>query len=327
MREIPWGKREKISGNYVDRYMLAVKRFHKYGKDALKFGPIEERIWNVYSRSSDTLEQLFKGLPRIRSQSGLSDVFIKAAYRAQFYLPYMEHIFETENVPPVITRLPFVESMFDLNAKSRQGALGIWQFMQSTAKNYLHVGKLIDERRSPFKATKAASKYLKNAHEVIRSWPLTVTSYNFGVNGILKAINTLNTRNIEIIINNYKSPSFQYASKNFYSEFLAAVLVYNHLIAQGRISEVAGRTDIKSFILTHRLSINELLKATELNEDTFKKYNPCVKDTAFTHFRKERLPIPYEIFLPSELAKLAEKQINRKYSMAIQAGYSPEMGP
>lgn len=321
--DIPWRTREKTAQSYVNRYTLAIDRFRKYGKDALKYGAIEERIWNVYSRSSALTEELFAGKPKLRSQSGLSDIFIKAASRAQFYLPYMEKIFQSEGVPSVITRLPFVESMFDLNAKSKQGALGIWQFMHSTAKRFMLISRLVDERRSPFKATKAAALYLKDGYSQLQSWPLTVTSYNYGVNGMSKAINMLNTRNIDFIIGNYKSPTFQYASKNFYSEFLAAVLVYNYLIEQGRISDLEHTTDIKSFVLTHRLSLNELLAGSGVREDLFKKYNPCIKDIAFTHFRREKLPVPFEIFLPSKQALFAEKQLNRKYTMSTRAGYSP----
>jgi hypothetical protein len=66
-----------------------------------------------------------------------------------------------------------------------------------------------------------------------------------------------------------------------------------------------------------------LLTASGIPEDIFKKYNPCIKDIAFTHFRKEKLPVPYEIFLPSQLANFAEKQINRRYSMSTLAGYTP----
>jgi membrane-bound lytic murein transglycosylase D len=322
IKAVSWGTRQKITDAYEERYELALKRFHKLGKDALKYGAIEKRVWDVYSRSPLAIEELLRGQSNIRTQGGLSEVFYKAAYRAEFYLPYMEHIFESHGLPPVLTRLPFVESMFNLNAKSKQGALGIWQFMQTTAKKFLKVGRLIDERRSPFKATKAAAEYLKEAHQQIGAWPLTITSYNFGVNGMLRAINSLETRDIETIVTKYKSPSFQYASKNFYSEFLAAVLVYNHLIAQGRITAAAGSSRIQSFTLTQKLSVWELIRSAEISEETFRKYNPCVKEVAYTRFQKEKLPVPYEIFLPSHLAKLAEKQINLKYSMAIEADHS-----
>ncbi len=323
VKEINWGAKDKITQTYVERYSLALERFKKYQRTALKFGPIEERIWNVYSRTPQTLAELYDGKVRIRAQAGLADQFIRAANRAQFYLPYMEKIFQNYGVPPVITRLPFVESMFDLSARSKQGAVGIWQFMQLTAKKYLRVTHLIDERRSPFKATRAAAKYLKNSFEQLGSWPITVTSYNYGVNGMMKAINTLNTRNLDFIISNYKAPAFQYASKNFYAEFVAAVLVYNRLAERGLISSPDKNTEIKSFILNRQLSLGELIKASGIKEDVFKRYNPCLKEIAFTHFRHEKLPIPYEIFLPSQLANFAEKQINRRYALATGRDHRP----
>ena len=70
----------------------------------------------------------------------------------------MEKTFREEGIPPIITRLAFVESMFNLKARSRVGASGIWQFMPQTAKKYMRINRLVDERNSPFKATKGAAK-------------------------------------------------------------------------------------------------------------------------------------------------------------------------
>lgn len=320
--KIPENLKRKTIKAYVKRYKLAMKRFKLHHEKALAYGAIEERIWKVYAQDPETLKDLYRGKTRIRSQNGLAEVFIKATERAEFYLPYMEAVFREHKVPTVITRLPFVESMFNLKARSKQGALGIWQFMRSTAKEFLIVNRLVDERLSPFKATKAAAEYLENAYSRLKSWPLSVVGYNYGVNGMMKAINTLKTRDIEIIIGNYKTAAFQYASKNFYAEFIAAVLVYNYLLEKKIIKEPSKNNTVKSFILTKKLSATELIKTSGVSKAIFRKYNPCIKDIAFTHFKNKKLPTPFEVFLPAHLLRSAERKMNKAYSLSTIKGYS-----
>lgn len=82
---------------------------------------------------------------------------------------------------------PFIESSFDYSAHSSVGAAGIWQFMPRTARVYkMAVGRYVDERRDPIKATRAAAKYLKTAYDALGSWPLAIVSYNHGVGGVRK---------------------------------------------------------------------------------------------------------------------------------------------
>lgn len=320
--DIPWSTRERIIDAYVSRYNLALDRFHRLKNYALKYGAIEARVWDVYSQSQETLANLYNGKTRLRSQSGLADEFIRAVHRAQPYLPYMEKIFADYNVPPVLTRLPFVESMFQISAKSKQGAVGIWQFMRTTAKQFLRVSHLVDERRSPFKATRAAAKYFRNSYDQLQAWPLTVTSYNYGTNGMIKAVGQLKSRDIDVIIGNYKSPSFQYASKNFYSEFIAAVEVYNKLLEEKRIPP-EDETEIRSFMLRRPISIADLVNTGGIDEEILKKYNPCLKDIAFSQFKREKLPTPFEVFLPKEIASNAEDLLNKRYAMATQTEVFP----
>ncbi|MBI2602081.1 MAG: lytic transglycosylase domain-containing protein [Deltaproteobacteria bacterium] len=301
-------EKERLTEAYIDRYNLAIKRFKLEKKDALQYGAIEKRIWSVYGSSSQTLAKLFLGQVSLRSQLGLADRFIEAAYRAKDYLPYMESIFDEYGVPPVVTRMAFVESMFNIKAKSKAGAAGIWQFMPQTGKRYLRINELVDERLSPFKATKAAAQFLKNSYGKLESWPLTITSYNYGLNGILKAVNRLNTRSLNSIIELYEAPNFQYASKNFYAEFVAAVNVYNTLVLLKKIPRPEDASNVKAFALKKRLSVDELVLSSGVDIEVFKKYNPCIRDKTFSSYKHVKLPFPYEVFLPSKLASFVENR-------------------
>jgi membrane-bound lytic murein transglycosylase D len=127
--------------------------------------------------------------------------FADAIRVSRHYLKAMEVIFRREGVPVELTRLPFIESSFDVQAYSKVGAAGIWQFMPSTGRLYnLRINPAFDERRDPLMASEAAARFLKANYEKLGSWPLAITAYNYGPAGLATAVNTLNTADIATII-------------------------------------------------------------------------------------------------------------------------------
>ena len=153
-------------------------------------------------------------------------------------------IFRQVGVPSVITRLAFVESMFNYKARSRAGAVGVWQFMPKTGKQFLVINRHIDERKSIYKSTRAAAKLLLINYRYLGSWPLAITAYNHGMGSMSKAVKKIGSSRIEDIIANYKGRSFGFASKNFYAEFLAAANIYK-LYPSSRVSSKSLVVPIK----------------------------------------------------------------------------------
>src|SRR5204863_7703720 len=119
---------------------------------------------------------------------------------------------------------PLVESSFQ-NAKSKAGAVGLWQFMSSTGKLYMKVSSKLDERLDPVRSSEAAAHLLRDNYSALGVWPLAITAYNHGRGGMLQA-QRLYGSDLPTIIDAYRGPVFGYASMNFYSEFIAAVDVY-----------------------------------------------------------------------------------------------------
>ena len=117
--------------------------------------------------------------------------------------------------------LPHVESSFQARARSSAGAVGIWQFTRGTGRKYLKITSAIDERLDPIAAAHGAAQYLADAYEELASWPIALTAYNHGVGGMAKAVKD-HGADYEQIFNEYEGRRFGFASKNFYSEFLAA---------------------------------------------------------------------------------------------------------
>lgn len=108
---------------------------------------------------------------------------------SNFYNPIFEEALESYQLPLELKYLPIIESALNPTATSRAGAVGLWQFMIVTGKQYgLEITSLIDERRDPIKASYAAAHYLRDLYNIFGDWTLVIASYNCGPNNVNKAI-------------------------------------------------------------------------------------------------------------------------------------------
>jgi len=135
-------------------------------------------------------------------------------------------VLRENDLPLELAYLPHVESSFDVEAESHAGAIGLWQLMPETAKQLdLRVDAKVDERKQPYKATVAAATYLRAAYDQLQSWPLAITSYNYGINGTRRAMDSIGSNTLHDLLEFHSSPLFGFASRNFYAQFLAALHV------------------------------------------------------------------------------------------------------
>ncbi len=108
---------------------------------------------------------------------------------APVYFPLFEEMLDKYNLPYELKYLAIVESALNPNARSRAGAVGLWQFMYRTGKMYgLQIDSYKDERSDPYKSTDAACRYLKKLYEMYGSWDLALAAYNSGPGNVNKAI-------------------------------------------------------------------------------------------------------------------------------------------
>lgn len=109
--------------------------------------------------------------------------------RTAKYFPIIEPILKEHNIPADFKYLCVIESSLT-NAVSPAGAVGFWQFMKGTGREYgLEVNKYIDERRNIEKSTHAACKYLNKMYKKFNNWTLVAASYNVGYTGLKKRMN------------------------------------------------------------------------------------------------------------------------------------------
>jgi membrane-bound lytic murein transglycosylase D len=106
-----------------------------------------------------------------------------------YYFPMIEDIFDSYGLPTELKFMAVIESALNVNAVSRRGATGLWQFMYSTGRMYgLTINSIVDERRDPVKSTHAAAKYLKDLYNIYHDWTLVIAAYNCGPGNVNKAI-------------------------------------------------------------------------------------------------------------------------------------------
>lgn len=181
----------------------------------------------------DVQERLDKELIRYIYYHSATIMNIKRAAR---WRPEMTKILKSNGVPEDFFYLCVAESHLT-NATSPAGAKGFWQFMKPTANMYgLEVSKQVDERYDPIKATKAACRYLKDAHRKFKNWTLVAASYNMGMGGLQKQINRQKVDNyydlylnretaayvfrilaIKTVLDNPESYGFQIREEQLYS--------------------------------------------------------------------------------------------------------------
>ena len=195
-----------------------IKSFFAKTKDEIKI----KKIVTVNIKNGFNTQTAWQN---VRVQLGQKDSILDGLKNSFKYLPVIEDIFKENGLPWELTRIPFVESSFNVSADSKVGAKGIWQIMGVTGKKFMETEVTYDERRSPFKASAVAAKLLKENYDILKSWPLAITAYNHGPGGLKKASQQLGTKDIVKIIAGYKGKTFGFASQNFYSEFLAALYV------------------------------------------------------------------------------------------------------
>ena len=183
--------------------------------------PSEQKLATHIRASSGGPGAIVGASERLRSQRGMRERFKRGLEISGRYDAAFRGVFREAGLPEDLAYLPHVESSFQNHAASSAGAVGMWQFMPGTARHFGMLNAAVDERRDPVASAQGAARYLGNAHDRLGSWPLALTSYNHGVGGMKRAQETFGN-DFVAIVRNYSGASFGFASRNFYTEFLAA---------------------------------------------------------------------------------------------------------
>jgi membrane-bound lytic murein transglycosylase D len=217
---LPSARRDAVDAER-EKLEAMLKRLAAGAKD---LSEDEQKIAALFGTDATTT-RFTEAARSVRFQLGQSDRFREGLERSGAWEAHIAQVFANLGLPAELAALPHVESSFDPSAYSKVGAAGLWQFMRATGKRYLRVDDAVDERLDPFRATEAAAQLLDFNYRFLGSWPLALTAYNHGAAGMRRARDAVNTTDIATIVRKHKSPSFGFASRNFYVSFLAALTI------------------------------------------------------------------------------------------------------
>ncbi len=285
-----------------------------------------------YTREEKTLLTLFPSknakevrtaAENVRCQQGNRDRFVAALKRYETYKEHVLNVLGEAGLSKDIVYLPFVESAYNPRAYSRVGAAGLWQIMPRTARTLgLQLSATIDERFDAEVSTWAAARYLRHSTDTLTARakeinpavtsaqinPFVITSYNYGLAGMHRAMDQVGPDYIAVL-SKYKSRSFRTAVRNFYASFLAA----RH-VAQNSNKYFGNIKADDSFrhsivVLKNATSVERATRVFKVSTAKLKELNPALTSNVWKGWRL--IPDGYSLRLPyredgwrQQLAKL-----------------------
>lgn len=210
------------------------------------------------------------------------------------YMPIFEEALDLYDLPLELKYLPVIESGLNPTATSRQGATGLWQFMLRTGKIYgLQATTLVDERRDPVKATRAAARYLKDLYDIYHDWNLVLAAYNCGPGTINKAIRRAGGEKDFWTLYNYLPKE----TRGYVPAFIAAnyIMTYycEHNISPMNMTMPESTDTVH---ISRSLNLNQIAEVCKIDIDQLRALNP--------EYKKDIIPgneKPYALRLPTNM--------------------------
>ena len=214
-----WSERRRQVGQALDEHRAALKALADNSLDPRT--PLQAQLHGRLPENA-TREEIIDLAERLRFQGGLRENFRDGLARSGQWRGYIAGALAEAEVPAELIALPHVESSFNPVARSHAGAAGLWQFTAGTGREFMRVDPVVDERLDPWLSTRAAVALLERNYEALGAWPLAITAYNHGANGMRRAINEVGSTDYMQVREAYRGPRFGFASRNFYPALLAA---------------------------------------------------------------------------------------------------------
>ncbi|MCP4262399.1 MAG: transglycosylase SLT domain-containing protein, partial [Planctomycetes bacterium] len=258
-------------------------------------GAEERRIADLFGPNAKSSDYR-AAMKNIRCQVGQKERFRRGIIRSGAYMEEIKQIFREFGLPEDLSYLPHVESSFNPKAYSKFGAAGIWQFTRSTGRRFMTVGYTVDQRRDPILSSRSAARLLKMNYDELGSWPMAITAYNHGTEGMLRAKRTKG--NYERIFKEYRSRIFKFASRNFYSEFLAAREVAKKYRDYFGALTLDAPVDVTEVALSGYASLAEIAHHLNLNIEVIRNLNLDLRGPVIRG--QKYVPKGYHLRLPAD---------------------------
>ncbi|MBP5602265.1 MAG: transglycosylase SLT domain-containing protein [Treponema sp.] len=253
-----------------------------------------------------------------------TQVLYNALENAIDYRLYVRKALEEAGLPPELEYLPIVESNYKTNAKSKSGALGLWQFMANSVKPFLTLNDYVDERLDPWKETDAALKKLKENHDLFGDWLIAIGAYNCGAGAMSRALAKADKKDFWYLCDKNLIPSQTqlYVPKLLAIADLATNSEYFGIDIPLHQEEYEvlynERNAVFDYVTVDKAySINTLAQNMRIDQDELKRLNPSFI-LGFTHPSTTstiRLPAGTELLARSTLETMEPIDFPIKYTV------------
>ena len=277
----------------------------------------------------------------------LNEKWLKHLYNvlesAMEYRLFVRKSVQDKNLPEILEYLPVVESNYKTSAKSKSGAIGMWQFMANSVYPFLVLDDFVDERLDPWKSTEAALKKLTENYNYFNDWLIAIAAYNCGVGAMNKILRKAEKKDFWYLVDkkllpqqtaDYVPKLIAIADLAINSEYYQIDLPNHNEEYEMLINEKNGNFDY--IIVEKAYSLKQLASEMRMDYETLKKLNPSfVRGMTYPVKKSEiRLPLGMKKSAEDAIAKLipidfpfkytVEKgdslwSISRKYKVSIQS--------
>ena len=212
--------------------------------------------------------------------------FDRFLVRSARFLPYARKVFTDRGIPGDLVYIFIIESGGNPNARSRAGAVGIWQFMPRTGLHYrLRQNSWIDERRDPYKATHAAADYLLKLYSDFGDWYLAAAAYNAGEGKIGRALSGTGAKDFFELCRLDDALEYRARLRNETREYVPRLIAVAKIM---RNLERLGFTkpspdlawDLRPLTLPPGTNLTALARHLNLSWEEFSGMNPAFRRTS-----------------------------------------------
>jgi len=215
---------------------------------------------------------------------------------AELYFPIFEEALDRHGIPLEMKYLAVVESALNPSARSRAGAVGLWQFMLPTGKMYgLDVDSYVDERHDIYLSTEAACRYLKYLYSLYDNWEMAMAAYNCGPGNVNKAIRRSGGRRDYWAIYDHLPRE----TRGYVPAFIAVNYIFNHY-ADHNIYPVAPTYcayEVDTVQVCYPLDLTAIARATGVSPEEVRSLNPVFKQGLVPDVHE-----PVTLYLPKDAA-------------------------
>lgn len=230
-----------------------------------------------------------------KNEKGLRRFYKRSIERGKVILPTLRNILGDENVSDLFIYLSMVESGFVSSAVSPKKAVGLWQFMPVTAKQYnLTVNENYDERCDTRSSTSAAIAYLNKLYRQFGKWYVAAMAYNCGEGCVERAIQKAGTDDISVLTDDRLKYLPKETRDYIKKILLVAMIGENEVLGFNIHGSSIVNLDVTEVEVSGGTDLAEVASLLSMKKDELLKLNKKVKN-GILPYEKPR----YKIMIPS----------------------------